>query len=340
MTGFPHRLGGDGAAAPLTADLDGDGREEIILGTSDGEVHAFRADGSELPGWPVTTDPIELHDQAPGYASGAVPSPVHGSVVGGVAVGDLDRDSTYKGALDVVATDLQGKLYVWGPDGTRRDGFPVSTLPEYSFTHRSERDLGTPEGRVPDRVNRHDSDNRLGRALASGPALGNLDGSADGSLEIVAGAFDRHVYAWRRDGSPVPGWPVLLKDPDKVESVDPTTNEVDAEARLRRADRHQGSHAAVARRHRRRRLAGRRRRGQRGVSRATQRRLHQPDRQPVPRRRRAGCGQHARLRRVRGRRRARRLRPESGLEPGRLLAGLAGEDGAARDRASAGRRHR
>jgi hypothetical protein len=224
--GFPYRLGGDGAAAPLTADIDGDGREEIILATSDGEVHAFRADGGELPGWPVTTDPIELHVGAPGYASGAVPSPVYGSVVGGVAVGDLDRDSTFAGALDVVATDLQGKLYVWGPDGRRRDGFPVSTLPEYSFTHRSERDLDTPEGRVPDRVNRHDPDNRLGRALAGGPALGNLDGSADGSLEIVAGAFDRHVYAWRRDGSPVSGWPVLLKDPDKVESVDQVTDEV------------------------------------------------------------------------------------------------------------------
>jgi MYXO-CTERM domain-containing protein len=60
----------------------------------------------------------------------------------------------------------------------------------------------------------------------SGPALGNLDGSADGSLEIVAGAYDRHVYAWHNDGTPVVGWPALLKDPAKVASVDPVTNEV------------------------------------------------------------------------------------------------------------------
>ncbi|MFN8643388.1 MAG: hypothetical protein U0802_17645 [Candidatus Binatia bacterium] len=102
----------------------------------------------------------------------------------------------------------------------------MKTLPEYSFAYRSERDLGTPDGLVPDRSNRHDRHNRLGRALLSGPALGNLDGSGDGSLEILAGAYDRHLYAWYADGAPVPGWPVLLKDPDKVAAVDPVTDEV------------------------------------------------------------------------------------------------------------------
>jgi hypothetical protein len=220
--GFPIDLGADGVAAPLTVDLDGDGREEIVVATSNGEVHAFRADGSELPGWPVATDPLELQEGAPAYASGAISTPVRGAVVGSVAVGDLEGD----GRLEVVTTDLQGKVYAWSGDGVLLPGFPVATLPQYSFSYRSERDFDTPEGRVPDRTNRHTSDNRVGRALASGPVLANLDGSADGSLEILSGAFDRHLYAWHRDGTPVMGWPVLLKDPEKVQSVDPVTNDV------------------------------------------------------------------------------------------------------------------
>ena len=222
LRNFPLQLNADGVSAPVTADLDGDGREEIILGTGNGEVHAFRATGSELPGWPVHTDPLELHTESRGYAAEGVPNPVSAGILGAVAVGDLDHD----GHLEVVATDMQGKLYVWSRDGSRRPGFPVSTLAQYSNTRRSERDLGTADGRVPDRSNRHDADNRVGRALAAGPALGNLDNSPDGSLEIIAGSFDRHLYAWHNDGEPVAGWPVLLKDPAKVAAVDPVTNEV------------------------------------------------------------------------------------------------------------------
>lgn len=222
LPGFPRAEVADGGSAPATADLDGDGAEEIILADANGAVHAWRADGDELPGWPVPTDPLEVHGDAAAYGSGEIDFPVHSSILAGLSVGDLDRDGT----LEVVAGDLQGRLYVWQRDGSRRPGFPVTTRPEYSFAYRSERDTGTPEGQVPDRSNRLDRNNRLGRALLGGAALGNLDGSADGSLEIVAGAYDRHVYAWYADGTPVPGWPVLLKDPAKVAAVDPVTNEV------------------------------------------------------------------------------------------------------------------
>lgn len=222
LPGFPRHLGSDGAASPMTADLDGDGREEMIVATSSGLLHAYRADGTEVPGWPVSTDPLEIHEGSSGFVSGAVDAPVFSAMLGAPAVGDLDGD----GWLEVVASDMQGKAYAWSHDGELLPGFPVSTLAQYSNQRRSERDLGTPDGQVPDRTNRHDEDNRVGRALASGPVLANLDGSADGSLEIIVGAFDRHIYAWTNAGDAVPGWPLLLKDPAKVESVDPDTNEV------------------------------------------------------------------------------------------------------------------
>ena len=222
VEGFPITLGSDGVSAPATADLDGDGREEIVIGTSNGLVHAYRVDGSELPGWPVATDPLELHLGSPAFSSGAIEFAGSAAVLAAVVVGDIDRD----GSLEVAAADLQGKVYVWNQRGERLPGWPVATLPQYSHAFRSERDLGTEEGRVPDLTNRHDRDNRVGRSIAGGPVLSNLDGSADGSLEIIAGSFDRHIYAWHLDGTPVHGWPVLLKDPEKVESVDPVTNEV------------------------------------------------------------------------------------------------------------------
>lgn len=221
IAGFPILLGSDGVSSPATADLDGDGREEIIVGTSNGLVHAFRVDGTELPGWPVATDPLELHVDSAGYRDGEVQLGTT-AILGAVNVGDIDRD----GSLHVVAADMLGRVYVWNSRGERRTGFPVRTLPEYSHSLRSERDPTTPEGRVPDLTNRRSRDNRVGRAIAGGAVLGNLDGSADGSLEIIAGAFDRHIYAWHADGTPVRGWPAMIKDPAAIESVDPVTAEI------------------------------------------------------------------------------------------------------------------
>ena len=37
------------------------------------------------------TDPLEIHEGSPAFDSGEITSPVHGAILGGVAVGDLDR---------------------------------------------------------------------------------------------------------------------------------------------------------------------------------------------------------------------------------------------------------
>lgn len=44
-----------------------------------------------------------------------------------------------------------------------------------------------------------------GERVFSSPVLGNID--ADGKLEIVVGSYDNEVYAFKADGSLVPGWP-------------------------------------------------------------------------------------------------------------------------------------
>ena len=53
-----------------------------------------------------------------------------------------------------------------------------------------------------------------------------MTSTATGRSRSSPAAFDRHLYAWHDDGTPVAGFPVLLVDPAKVQSVDPGTDKV------------------------------------------------------------------------------------------------------------------
>jgi hypothetical protein len=208
LPGFPRSLPSDGEASPVFADLDGDNRNELIVATADGVVHAYRADGGEAPGWPVRGDRLPLHTGGMAFASGAVsPDASRGAFLASPAVGDLDGD----GIPEVVAADFEGRVYAWSADGRRR------------WTRTTRLDWSGRPLRPFDEARKGER-NRTQRGFVGSPVLADLD--QDGRLEVVAAAMDRHVYAWRAGGAGMPGFPALVVDPSKVASVDPATHQV------------------------------------------------------------------------------------------------------------------
>ncbi len=194
-------VAGGGASSPVFEDLDGDGRDELVVATDDGHVHVRRADGSELAGFPVRTPTAGYWHAASATARAAgIDAPGAAVGVGAPAVADLDGD----GSPEVVVSDFEGGVHIWGADGSPRAS--VATDPALS------------------RGATRDQWNRLKPGIAGSPALGDLDG--DGDLEVVVSAMDRHVYAWHHDGTAVPGFPVLVVDPAKVVAVDPASHVV------------------------------------------------------------------------------------------------------------------
>ncbi len=89
LAAFPRPVEGwQIATAPVIADVDGDGRAEVLEGTSGYLLHAYRADGSEPRGWPKQTG---------------------GWLLASPAVADVDGD----GRLEVAAVTREGHLFVW-----------------------------------------------------------------------------------------------------------------------------------------------------------------------------------------------------------------------------------
>ena len=95
--GFPAPLMGlPFLTAPAVADLTGDARPEIIVGSDTSNVAAVREDGSPAPGWPKFTGGWTLFTPA---------------------VGDLDGD----GRVEVAATTREGTVFVWETAGDPAD---------------------------------------------------------------------------------------------------------------------------------------------------------------------------------------------------------------------------
>ncbi len=194
LAGFPINLGASLEVGATMADIEGIGTLDLIVGGSDGAVHAIHPDGSEAPGFPVSTNLARGVDPnypfnylgAKSWQSGQIPFP-HDSISGPIAVGDLDHD----GALEIVAASSDGFLYVWDGAGNARPNFPVSTNRQYQ--RQSVPPPDTPYSTNP-------MTGQFG-----GAALGDLVGT--GQLDIVMAGWDGQIYVWDPSGALLPGWP-------------------------------------------------------------------------------------------------------------------------------------
>lgn len=202
-------------SSPALADLDGDGCLEIIMGNGpwygdvgDGLVHAWRYDGSELPGWP---------------------QPVAGNAFAPASADDIDGD----GWPEVVAVSSSGWLYLWDHQGNLLPGWPIQIGATRAMSSAALGDLngdGTKEivaaandnGNLKLWVINKEGQSWAGwpKVLQNGavhvlssPVLADMDG--DGDLEMVLASEKNtsgisYVYCLKNDGSYLEGWPYAL----------------------------------------------------------------------------------------------------------------------------------
>lgn len=200
MNGVPEAYGNFiTGSTPAIADMDADNVPEIVVGSTDGRVYAYRLDGSPLS----TLWPIQTHDWV--YAS-----PV---------IVDLNQD----GYRDVVTTSGDGRLYAWRGDGLPLPGFPVRVrggivsspaVVDLDGDGGLEVLFGTLTGQVV--AVHHDGTavagwpRELGTPIYSSPIVGDIDGDTD--LEVIIGAHDGALHAWHHDGIPMADWPLQTAD--------------------------------------------------------------------------------------------------------------------------------
>ncbi len=221
--GFPKYLGASGEMSPRLVDLDGDGKREIVYPDADGYLHAWRADGTELAGWPYRTQKLdgfkdtEASPFVAHYLTGnngwtrsevkkIVRNPgddklasidiAHEAISPSApAIGDVDGD----GKPEIVFGSWAGTVYAVHVDGTDVKGWP-KRLPDVPSCPRG---MGAP---LPAGTPCMDQQHGIARGLAGGIALADIDG--DKVLDVIAAAFDGNVYVWKGDGTDVAGFPV------------------------------------------------------------------------------------------------------------------------------------
>ncbi len=156
--GWPFVMNTGAWSSVAIGDLDGDGKQELVLGSNSFGLYVLRSNGTE---WmdgdnnPTTQGVFKTFGLQYNYSS--------------PALADLDGD----GKPEIIYGARDGNLYAWKANGTLVPGFPY-----------------------------HTSD-----AITSSVAVGFLDGPADVQPELVFTSYSDTVYVVEANGQGRPGWP-------------------------------------------------------------------------------------------------------------------------------------
>jgi M6 family metalloprotease-like protein len=189
------RTGDRVVAAPVLADIDGDGRRDIIVGSTDMRLYAWNGDLELLPGFPVE---------------------MGAEVRAAVAVTDSVNPR-------VVCLTADGRLFLLNPDGTTADGFPLvlSNAPFYNTAQPVVGDIdrdGEPEivviatGEYDNRVFvvtpagaiKFESAERIRQPFPGLVALADVSG--DGRPDVLAASMNE-VFAYNSNATLVSNYP-------------------------------------------------------------------------------------------------------------------------------------
>jgi len=219
-----------GYSSPALCDLDGDGKDDIIFGTSyynnlNGLV-AYRYNGAAVAGFP--------------YATGTA------RIICAPAIGDLDGN----GNLEIVFFDVQNRLHVVRQSGSIYPGFPITHSGPVDSGPGPSPALGNLDadpgleilwpinggGQRCDLVvvDTGLNDGTSGQVKAgwpvqlpgnteSSPVIGDLDG--DGTPDILMGIgggateSPNNLYAFHATGAPMTGFPITLSGPVRATPV-------------------------------------------------------------------------------------------------------------------------
>ena len=191
--GFPKRIGTGGEAPLRYADLNGDDVQELILPTEDGEVHAYRPDGTELPGWPVRTQTM---DQAPGHRALPASPPLGDRAAAGAAAWPRRR-----GPRPRRPARGRHRRRASGSTPGRADG-SAARLPGDLRPSKCAPDL---------QIAANDQSHPKCGFIAT-PAVARLDGPGAAARSSRPGSTATSTP--HGHGSPRPGFPVRLVDPE------------------------------------------------------------------------------------------------------------------------------